>query len=87
MIVATSQVHVFDVLDDDLRGQRSAAIENDELAAVPVDRFQSLEKLNGFARVLHAANHLDQDVVAARFDPLVKLLQPKQTYTDGGGVK
>lgn len=49
MIVATSQVDVFDVLDDDLRGQRSAAIENDELSAVPVDRFQSLEELNGFA--------------------------------------
>jgi hypothetical protein len=80
MIVATSQVHVFDVLDDDLRGQRSAAIENDELSAVPVDRFQSLEKLNGFARILHAANHLDQDVVDAWFDLLVELLQLEEIY-------
>ena len=59
VIVATSQVDVFDVLDDDLRGQRGAAIENDELSAVPVDRFQGLEELNSFTRILYTSNHLD----------------------------
>ena len=39
VIIATSQVNVFDVLDDDFRSQRSAAIENDKLSSVPVDRF------------------------------------------------
>ena len=80
VIVATSQVNVFDVLDDDFRSQRSAAIENDKLSSVPVDRFQCLQELNSFARILYTSDHLNQNVVATRFDPLVNLLQPEQTY-------
>lgn len=59
VIVAASQVDVFNVLDDDLRRQRSAAIEHDELAAVPVDRFQRLQELDGLAVILHSTHHLD----------------------------
>lgn len=42
VIIAATEMNIFDVLDDDLRGERRAAIENDKLATVSVDRFQSL---------------------------------------------
>ena len=78
VIVATSQVDVFDVLDDDLRSQCSAAIEDDEFTAVPVDRFQRLQELDRLPVVFHTTHHLDEHVVVAAasgLDPLVQLLQ------------
>ncbi len=60
VIVATAQMDVFHVLDDDFRSQRSAAVEDDEFAAVPVDRLQRLQELDGFSVIFDSTDHLNQ---------------------------
>lgn len=46
MVIAPAQVDILDVFDDDFRSERSAAVQHDEFAAVPVRQHISTIRVN-----------------------------------------